>query len=104
MYTILFVHVLFEQAKLYQTVIDEVIDNMKEAVLDEGMDEQVLTELKQVWTALSDSATFLHSIVLEFYIRLHYIMVLHLLLRAKVTYFIKSSCLLYLVIIIVYIV
>jgi len=29
-------------------VIDEVIESMREAVLDEGIDEQVLTELKQV--------------------------------------------------------
>ncbi|KAF6017170.1 hypothetical protein EB796_024500 [Bugula neritina] len=36
-------------SKLYQSVIDEVIESMREAVLDEGIDEQVLTELKQLW-------------------------------------------------------
>lgn len=43
------------QAKLYQSVIEEVIENMKEAVLDEGIDEQVLTELKQVSVTRADN-------------------------------------------------
>ena len=36
------------QAKLYHSVIDEVIESMREAVLEEGIDDQVLAELKQV--------------------------------------------------------
>ncbi|GFO11910.1 transcription initiation factor iia subunit 1-like [Plakobranchus ocellatus] len=36
-------------SKLYQTVVDDVINNVKEAFLDEGVDEQVLQELKQLW-------------------------------------------------------
>ena len=36
------------QERIYETVIVEVIENMKEAVLDEGIDEQVLAELKHV--------------------------------------------------------
>lgn len=36
------------QAKLYKSVIDEVINGVREAFLDEGIDEQVLQELKQV--------------------------------------------------------
>ncbi|XP_067941807.1 transcription initiation factor IIA subunit 1-like [Watersipora subatra] len=35
--------------KLYKSVISEVIESMKEAVLEEGMDEQVLAELKMLW-------------------------------------------------------
>ncbi|XP_039250128.2 transcription initiation factor IIA subunit 1-like [Styela clava] len=36
-------------AKLYQTVIDDVISNVRESFLDDGVDEQVLQELKQIW-------------------------------------------------------
>ncbi|KAK3710401.1 hypothetical protein QZH41_012321 [Actinostola sp. cb2023] len=35
--------------KLYRNVIEEVIKNVKEAFLNEGVDEQVLQELKQIW-------------------------------------------------------
>ena len=35
-------------SSLYKTVVDDVITNVKEAFLDEGVDEQVLQELKQV--------------------------------------------------------
>ncbi|XP_055632270.1 transcription initiation factor IIA subunit 1 [Toxorhynchites rutilus septentrionalis] len=37
--------------KLYNTVIDDVISGVRDAFLDEGVDEQVLQEMKQVWTA-----------------------------------------------------
>eukprot|EP00058_Branchiostoma_floridae_P024753 XP_002610243.1 hypothetical protein BRAFLDRAFT_126818 [Branchiostoma floridae] len=36
-------------SKLYRSVIDDVINNVREAFLDEQVDEQVLQELKQVW-------------------------------------------------------
>lgn len=35
--------------KIYLTVIDEVLTNVREAFLDEGYDEQLLQELKQLW-------------------------------------------------------
>ncbi|KAK3093832.1 hypothetical protein FSP39_020729 [Pinctada imbricata] len=35
--------------RLYRTVVDDVISNVREAFLDEGVDEQVLQELKQLW-------------------------------------------------------
>ncbi|KAJ8309152.1 hypothetical protein KUTeg_014026 [Tegillarca granosa] len=35
--------------KLYKSVVDDVISNVREAFLDEGVDEQVLQELKQLW-------------------------------------------------------
>jgi hypothetical protein len=35
--------------KIYLTVIDEVLSNVREAVLDEGYDEQLLQELKNMW-------------------------------------------------------
>lgn len=35
--------------KLYNQVVEEVINNVREAFLDEGVDEQVLLELKQSW-------------------------------------------------------
>lgn len=37
------------QKKLYQTVIDDVMAGVREAFLDEGVDEQVLQELKMLW-------------------------------------------------------
>ncbi|XP_078594288.1 uncharacterized protein LOC144872051 [Branchiostoma floridae x Branchiostoma japonicum] len=37
------------ESKLYRSVIDDVINNVREAFLDEQVDEQVLQELKQVW-------------------------------------------------------
>lgn len=33
---------------MYQAVIDEVIESVREAALEEAIDEQVLSELKQV--------------------------------------------------------
>ncbi|KAK6181647.1 hypothetical protein SNE40_009464 [Patella caerulea] len=36
-------------SKLYKMVVEDVINNVKEAFLDEGVDEQVLQELKQLW-------------------------------------------------------
>jgi len=35
--------------KLYQSVIDDVINNVREAFMDEGIDESVLSELKNIW-------------------------------------------------------
>lgn len=35
--------------KLYSTVIEEVINGVRDLFLDEGVDEQVLQELKQTW-------------------------------------------------------
>jgi hypothetical protein len=40
----------FLQLKLYNTVIDDVIAGVRDAFLDDGVDEQVLQEMKQVWT------------------------------------------------------
>lgn len=37
------------QLRLYTTVIDDVISSVRDAFLDEGVDEQVLQELKQIW-------------------------------------------------------
>ena len=37
------------QPKLYRAVMEDVLNNVREAFLDEGVDEQVLHELKQVW-------------------------------------------------------
>lgn len=39
---------LFLQPKLYKSVIDDVINEVRELFLDEGVDEQVLLELKTV--------------------------------------------------------
>ena len=36
-------------SKVYKHVIDEVIKNVREAFLNDGVDEQVLQELKQIW-------------------------------------------------------
>lgn len=37
------------QPKLYRSVIDDVINAVREVFLDDGVDEQVLQELKQTW-------------------------------------------------------
>lgn len=42
--------VFFSQLKLYHAVIDDVIAGVRDSFLDEGVDEQVLQEMKQVWT------------------------------------------------------
>lgn len=39
------------QLRLYTAVIEDVIHNVSDSFLDEGVDEQVLQELKQMWTA-----------------------------------------------------
>lgn len=44
------VHFCKFQLKLYQLVIEDVVANVREAFLDEGVDEQVLQEMKQIWT------------------------------------------------------
>jgi transcription initiation factor TFIIA large subunit len=36
--------------KLYHAVIDDVIANVRDDFLDEGVDEQILQEMKQIWT------------------------------------------------------
>lgn len=35
--------------KLYHSVIEDVINNVREAFLDDGVDEQIISELKQIW-------------------------------------------------------
>ncbi|EDW25061.1 GL24482 [Drosophila persimilis] len=35
--------------KVYHAVIEDVITNVRDAFLDEGVDEQVLQEMKQIW-------------------------------------------------------
>ncbi|KAI9579283.1 hypothetical protein GQX74_004755, partial [Glossina fuscipes] len=37
------------QLKVYHAVIEDVIANVRDAFLDEGVDEQVLQEMKQIW-------------------------------------------------------
>ncbi|XP_043276236.1 transcription initiation factor IIA subunit 1 isoform X2 [Venturia canescens] len=48
--------------KLYNTVIEDVIAGVRESFLDEGVDEQVLQELKQIWESklLSNKAVELN--------------------------------------------
>lgn len=43
---------LYFQYKLYKSVIDDVVNNVREAFIDEGVDEQVLQDLKQVWYSI----------------------------------------------------
>lgn len=37
--------------KFYSNVMDDVLASVREAFLDEGVDEQVLHELRQMWEA-----------------------------------------------------
>lgn len=39
------------QLKLYNAVIDDVIAGVRDSFLDEGVDEQVLQEMKQLWSS-----------------------------------------------------
>lgn len=50
-------NVLF-QAKLYRGVMEDVIKNVRESFLNEGVDEQVLQELKQVLWGCKDTRMF----------------------------------------------
>lgn len=47
--------------KIYHTVIDEVITNIREAFLDEGYDEQLLQEMKHMWEAKLNSSRAIQS-------------------------------------------
>ena len=47
------------QPKLYKTVIEDVIQEVRELFLDEGVDEQVLQELKTV-TSTTYSCCFVY--------------------------------------------
>ena len=47
--TDLFILLILFQPRIYRTVIEDVIKNVRESFLNEGVDEQVLSELKQVF-------------------------------------------------------
>uniref|UniRef100_A0A8D8W4G4 Transcription initiation factor IIA subunit 1 n=1 Tax=Cacopsylla melanoneura TaxID=428564 RepID=A0A8D8W4G4_9HEMI len=51
--------------KLYQAVIADVISNVKEAFQDEGVDDQVLQELKQIWETKLIASKALESVEAE---------------------------------------
>ena len=51
---------------LYQSVIDDVINSVRDVFLDDGLDEQVLAELKQTWERkLFESKSMDHSVSLR---------------------------------------
>lgn len=47
--------------KIYLTVIDEVLSNVREAFLDEGYDEQLLQELKNMWMSKLNASRALQT-------------------------------------------
>lgn len=47
--------------KIYLTVIDEVLSNVREAFLDEGYDEQLLQELKNMWVSKLNASRALQA-------------------------------------------
>lgn len=51
--------------KLYQAVIADVISNVKEAFQEEGVDDQVLQELKQIWETKLTNSKALESVETE---------------------------------------
>lgn len=51
--------------KLYQAVIADVISNVKEAFQEEGVDDQVLQELKQIWESKLTSSKALENVETE---------------------------------------
>lgn len=44
------------QLKLYHSVIEDVVAGVRESFLDDGVDEQVLQELKQIWESKLQSS------------------------------------------------
>lgn len=48
-YRFVYSFLAFFQLKLYNVVIDDVIAGVRDSFLDEGVDEQVLQEMKQIW-------------------------------------------------------
>jgi hypothetical protein len=52
---------LIEKKKVYLTVIDEVLSNVREAFLDEGYDEQLLQELKHVSTTTITTTSYFYN-------------------------------------------
>lgn len=48
--------------KIYLTVIDEVLSNVRESFLDEGYDEQLLLELKNMWEAKLNASRALQAV------------------------------------------
>lgn len=52
---------------LYQSVIDDVMHSVRDAFLDDGLDEQILAELKQTWERkLFESKVMDHSVSTKF--------------------------------------
>lgn len=51
--------------KVYNTVVEDVIASVREAFLDEGVDEQVLQELKHSWEAKLNQSRALEPVVSE---------------------------------------
>lgn len=51
--------------KVYNTVVEDVIANVREAFLDEGVDEQVLQELKHLWDTKLNQSRALEPMVSE---------------------------------------
>uniref|UniRef100_A0A672JGG9 Uncharacterized protein n=1 Tax=Salarias fasciatus TaxID=181472 RepID=A0A672JGG9_SALFA len=43
---------IFTSAKLYLSIIDDVIDNMRELFFDEGLEDRVLDDLKHNMTGI----------------------------------------------------
>uniref|UniRef100_A0A8C5CYR0 General transcription factor IIA, 1-like n=1 Tax=Gadus morhua TaxID=8049 RepID=A0A8C5CYR0_GADMO len=39
------------QAKLYMSIIEDVVESMRELILDEGLEDRVLDDLKRMWEA-----------------------------------------------------
>lgn len=46
------------QAKLYLSIIDDVIESMRELFLDEGLEDRILDDLRHVSYSLHNSASF----------------------------------------------
>ena len=57
MYNVHVITSVFQQMHLYKSVVNDVVTNVREAFLDEGVDEQVLHELKQVREKLRQCLT-----------------------------------------------
>ena len=56
------IHLSIVQPKFYKSVIDDVVSNIRETFLDDGVDEQVIQELRALWERkISESRAIEHA-------------------------------------------
>lgn len=82
---------LLSQPKLYRSVIEDVINEVRELFLDEGVDEQVLMELK---TVLNSSSFSVMALTQKYFLKpcILYIMLTYLLCLCNNAVITRNKC------------